>query len=153
MDDARPALAPPAATHDARPALAPPPSSTSRELVLGLPRSAVPGGLDWRGVRETGVDEVLRAFEARGEYRRRVDVEDDPSFQQLIPYVVVQDGGRVFLMRRLRTGGDTRLHERFSIGLVATSVPMTVAWWGASRGSGRRRWPWTDSPTSSSSGS
>lgn len=92
-------------------------SSSSRERVLGLPRSAIPGGLDWRGVRTQGLIEVLAAFAAHGEHRVRATVEDDPSFQQLIPYVVVVDGDRLFLMRRLRTGADTRLHDRYSIGV------------------------------------
>ncbi len=92
-------------------------SSTSRERVLGLPRAAVPGGLGWRGVRSEGSAEVLAAFDALGEHRVRAEVEDDPSFQQLIPYVVVRDGEAVFLMRRLRAGGDTRLHDRWSIGV------------------------------------
>jgi predicted NUDIX family phosphoesterase len=95
----------------------PGPSSTSRERILGLPRAAIPGGLSWRGVRSEGLSEVLAAFAAHGEYRVRADVEDDPSFQQLIPYVVVRDGERVFLMRRLRAGADTRLHDRWSIGV------------------------------------
>lgn len=95
----------------------PRPSSTSRERILGLPRAAIPGGLDWRGVRAGALDEVLEAFAAHGEYRVRAVVEDDPSFQQLIPYVVVRDGDRVFLMRRLRAGADTRLHDRWSIGV------------------------------------
>lgn len=92
-------------------------SSTSRERVLGLPRSAIPGGLGWRGIRTEGLPEVLAAFDTHGEYRVRAEVEDDPAFQQLIPYVVVRDGERLFLMRRLRTGGDTRLHDRHSIGV------------------------------------
>ncbi|MFN8520645.1 MAG: hypothetical protein U0667_14920 [Chloroflexota bacterium] len=92
-------------------------SSTSRERVLGLPRASVPGGLGWRGVRSEGSAEVLAAFDALGEHRVRAEVEDDPSFQQLIPYVVVRNGESVFLMRRLRAGGDTRLHDRRSIGV------------------------------------
>lgn len=102
-------------TDDARPA--PGPSSTSRERILGLPRSAIPGGLAWRGVRTDDLAEVLAAFADHGEYRVRAEVEDDPSFQQLIPYVVVRDADRVFLMRRLRAGADTRLHDRWSIGV------------------------------------
>jgi predicted NUDIX family phosphoesterase len=94
-----------------------PPSSTSRERILGLPRASIPGGLDWRGIRAEGLADVLAAFDAHGEYRMRAEVEDDPSFQQLIPYVVVRDGDRVFLMRRLRAGADTRLHDRWSIGV------------------------------------
>ena len=93
------------------------PSSTSRELVLGLPRTAVPMGLDWRGIRTLGMAEVLEAVALSGTFRPRAEVEDDPSFQQLIPYVVVTDGPRVFLMRRLRAGADTRLHDRYSIGV------------------------------------
>ncbi len=93
------------------------PSSISRERVLGLPRSAIPGGLEWRGIRAAPTDALLAAAAAHGEYRVRAEVEDDPSFQQLIPYVVVTDGPRVFLMRRLRTGGDARLHDRCSIGV------------------------------------
>jgi predicted NUDIX family phosphoesterase len=60
---------------------------------------------------------VLAAFAANGEYRVRAEVEDDPSFQQLIPYVVVREAERVFLMRRLRAGADVRLHDRWSIGV------------------------------------
>ena len=85
--------------------------------MLGIPRTGVPGGLGWRGIRTRGIDEVLDAFAANGVYRSRTEVEDDPAFQQLIPYVVVTDGPRLFLMRRLRTGGDTRLHDRYSIGV------------------------------------
>ncbi|MCY7418837.1 MAG: hypothetical protein LH650_10130 [Chloroflexi bacterium] len=93
------------------------PSSVSRELVLGLPRDRVPHGLDWRGIRTAGVTDVLDAVTSHGSYRVRAEVEDDPSFQQLIPYVVVTDGPDVFLMRRLHAGADTRLHDRFSIGV------------------------------------
>jgi predicted NUDIX family phosphoesterase len=68
-------------------------------------------------VRTDGLADVLAAFATHGEHRVRGEVEDDPSFQQLIPYVVVRDGDRVFLMRRLRGGADTRLHDRWSIGV------------------------------------
>ena len=93
------------------------PSSVSRELVLGIPRAAVPAGLDWRGIRTEGMSAVLDAVAAFGMFRVRAEVEDDATFQQVIPYVVLTDGHRVFLMRRLREGGDTRLHDRYSIGV------------------------------------
>jgi predicted NUDIX family phosphoesterase len=96
---------------------APGPSSSSRERILGLPRTAIPGGLAWRGLRTADTAGVLAAFATHGEYRVRADVEDDASFQQLIPYVVVRDRDRVFLMRRLRAGADLRLHDRWSIGV------------------------------------
>ncbi len=95
----------------------PGPSSASRERVLGIVRADVPGGLDWRGLRTHGVDELLAAVADVGEFRVRADAEDDPGFQQIIPYVIVTDGPSVFLMRRLWAGADRRLHDRRSIGV------------------------------------
>lgn len=87
------------------------------EQVLGLPREQVPGGLDWRGVVERPFDEYLDALAAHGEFRERPEAENDPSWKQVIPYVVLRDGDCLFLMRRTKAGGDERLHDRYSIGV------------------------------------
>ncbi len=87
------------------------------ELVLGLPRDMVPGALGWRGVRTESVDDYLTAIRQAGSFRPRDEVEADPSWKQVIPYLVLRDGERLFLMRRTRAGGDERLHERYSIGI------------------------------------
>src|SRR5262245_45892962 len=44
-------------------------------------------------------------------------MELDPSQKQVIPYLVLRDGERYFLMRRTRAGGDARLHDLWSIGV------------------------------------
>jgi predicted NUDIX family phosphoesterase len=44
-------------------------------------------------------------------------MEVDPDWKQIIPYLVLRDGPRYFLMRRTRAGGDARLHDRYSIGV------------------------------------
>lgn len=90
------------------------------ERVLVLPRERVPGGSDFRGVRVTGGNELAALRLAIAEHGRLLDrplAEDDPRFKQLIPYVVLRDRGRVFVMRRSAAGGDARLHHRFSIGV------------------------------------
>jgi len=43
--------------------------------------------------------------------------EADPTHKQLIPYVVVRDGNRAFLMERSDAGADARLHRRATIGV------------------------------------
>ena len=48
---------------------------------------------------------------------RRGDAEEDPTHKQVIPYLVLRDGERWFLMRRTKAGGDARLHDRWSIGV------------------------------------
>lgn len=93
---------------------------TPGELVLGLPRTAVPGGLDFRGIRGIrgiSLDEYLAAVARHGSFRPREEVEADPSWKQVIPYLALHDGERLFLMRRTRAGGDERLHDRYSIGV------------------------------------
>jgi predicted NUDIX family phosphoesterase len=87
------------------------------EQVLGLRRDDIPGGLDWRGVVERPFGPYLDALERSGTFRPRPDAENDPSWKQVIPYVVLFDDDQIFLMRRTRAGGDERLHDRYSIGI------------------------------------
>ncbi len=97
------------------------------ERVLVLPRAAVPGGIDFHGIRALGDDGLtdLRAAVGRaGIYLDRSIAEMDPTHKQLIPYVVVRDGPRTFLMHRTDAGGDPRLHGRASIGVGGHLNPV-----------------------------
>ena len=97
------------------------------ERVLVIPRSEVPGGSDFVGIRRADGPTLddLRATVARsGRYLERPAAEADPEHKQLIPYVVVQDGSRVFLMHRTDAGGDARLHGRASIGVGGHLNPV-----------------------------
>lgn len=89
----------------------------SSEQVLGLNRFDVPGGLGWRGVRGVDLRPYLEAIAQRASFRPRAQVEEDPTWKQVIPYLALYDGERLFLMRRTRAGGDARLHDRYSIGI------------------------------------
>lgn len=99
------------------------------ERVLVLARDDVPGGTDFHGIRILDPDalDVLRAaVGSHGRYLDRPVAEEDPSHKQLIPYVVVRDGERVFLMHRTDAGGDPRLHGRASIGVGGHLNPVDV---------------------------
>ena len=87
------------------------------EQVLVVPRAVVPDRAGWRGLRADGIDDFVAAVAAHGEHRPRAAMEADPAWKQVIPYLVVRDGPRYFLMRRTRAGGDARLHDRWSIGV------------------------------------
>ena len=59
----------------------------------------------------------LDLIAAEASYRPRGDVEQDAGWKQVIPYLVLRDRGRIYLMRRTSAGSDARLHERWSIGV------------------------------------
>ena len=97
------------------------------ERVLVLARADVPGGCEFHGLRaaDDGDLATLReAVAATGRYLDRPAAEDDPAFKQLIPYVVVRDAERVFLMHRTDAGGDPRLHGKASIGVGGHLNPV-----------------------------
>jgi predicted NUDIX family phosphoesterase len=97
------------------------------ERVLVLPRTAVPGGCDFHGLRpanDATLAQLRDAVAAHGRYLDRPIAEEDSGHKQLIPYVVVRDGDRVFLMERTDAGGDRRLHGKASIGVGGHLNPV-----------------------------
>ena len=78
----------------------------------------------------------VEALERDGRYEPRPQMEVDPSFKQVIPYLVLRDGERYFLMRRTRAGVDARLHDRYSIGVGGHLNPGD----GGVLGGLRREW-------------
>ena len=87
------------------------------ELVLVVPRDALPDGGDV--VRPS--DRCLDGFEAlvarEGRFEPRAAMEVDPRFKQVIPYLVLRDGDRVLPDAPDAAGADARLHDRYSIGV------------------------------------
>jgi predicted NUDIX family phosphoesterase len=87
------------------------------ELVYVVPRASVMAADGWYGIRETDLAAFVASIEEHGRFGPRPAMEADPAFKQVIPYLVLRDGDRYFLMRRTRAGGDVRLHDRWSIGV------------------------------------
>ncbi|MEA2606984.1 MAG: hypothetical protein QOI00_1741, partial [Chloroflexota bacterium] len=84
------------------------------ELVYVVPRETILAGGAWHGVTTADTDGFLAVVAAHGRFEPRVAMEADPAFKQIIPYLVLRDGERYFLMRRTRAGGDARLHDAWS---------------------------------------
>lgn len=93
-------------------------SDDGPELVYAVPRDLLFGDVEpWLGVRLDGVGSVLERARAAGDFVPRPFAEVDRSLKQIIPYLILRDGGRIFLMRRTRAGGDARLHDHYTIGV------------------------------------
>jgi predicted NUDIX family phosphoesterase len=87
------------------------------ELVYVVPRPLVVPDDGWLGLRSAGAEEILATVASSGRFEPRPAMEADPSFKQIIPYLVLRDGPHWFLMQRTQAGGDSRLHDRWSIGV------------------------------------
>jgi predicted NUDIX family phosphoesterase len=88
------------------------------ELVRVVARDRLFGdGQGWLGVRRDGLAAAMRCIEEEGSFVPRSRAESDAGLKQIIPYLVLRDGDRLFLMRRSRAGGDPRLHDLCTIGI------------------------------------
>jgi predicted NUDIX family phosphoesterase len=108
----------------------------TEERVFVVPRASIADGAAWYGIRTDDLEGFLEALERDGRYEPRPQMEADPSFKQVIPYLVLRDGARFFLMRRTQAGVDTRLHDRYSIGVGGHLNPGD----GGVLGGLRREW-------------
>ena len=61
---------------------------------------------------------IIDTFESY-EVKRRGDMEEDPSYKQLIGYVLLKDSNtnEVLVYKRLVGGGEARLHGKASVGI------------------------------------
>jgi predicted NUDIX family phosphoesterase len=88
----------------------------SDEEILVVPRTLLlPEPV--QGFTTEGAGQYLARVHAHGVFRRRRDVEDDPGHKQIIPYMIVRHGPRLFLFQRSSAGGEARLHGKYSIGV------------------------------------
>jgi predicted NUDIX family phosphoesterase len=87
------------------------------ELVMVVPRASLPELDGWHGIRAAGLEHILAVVAAEARPHPRSQAEQDPSHKQVIPYLILRDGPRYFLMQRTKAGGDARLHDRWSIGI------------------------------------
>jgi predicted NUDIX family phosphoesterase len=87
------------------------------ERVLVIPRASIMGDPGWHGITTEGLAGFEALVSEEGRFMPRTEVEVDPAWKQVIPYLVLRDGERYFLMRRTKAGGDARLHDRWSIGV------------------------------------
>lgn len=71
----------------------------------------------WHGFISDDLDRHQSVIRERHFFKPRADVENDPSFQQIIPYVVFRHDDRYLLTHRLRASSERRLRKQYSLGV------------------------------------
>ena len=64
-----------------------------------------------------GNSETLKQIVQNGLFLRRSELEEDPSFKQIIPYAIISDKDSYYLFRRRSGQTEKRLHNKFSLGV------------------------------------
>lgn len=91
--------------------------TVATEQVLVVRREDIfPDGA-WHGFVTEDLDRHQRVIRERHFFKPRAEVENDPSFQQIIPYVVFRHGERYLLTHRLRASSEKRLRKQYSLGV------------------------------------
>lgn len=94
------------------------------EQVLCFPADIIG---DFKGVaRYVNVRELWNAVvkSDRLAWVDRAKVEDDPSWKQIIPYCVLAGHEGIFRYRRTKKGGESRLHDKWSVGVGGHINPV-----------------------------
>lgn len=71
----------------------------------------------WYGFISEGLERYQKVIREQSFFMPRVEVEEDPAYQQIIPYVVFRNGDRYFLTRRLKASSEKRLRQLYSLGV------------------------------------
>jgi predicted NUDIX family phosphoesterase len=87
------------------------------EHVLCVRRDDLFPDRTWHGFVGEGLERAQRVMREAAFFMPRAEVEDDPTFQQIIPYLVFRHGDRYLLTRRLKASSEKRLRQLYSLGV------------------------------------
>ena len=88
------------------------------ELVFAVPTAEIWKLLDYNdhGLIH-GNQGLLKLIVQKGQFSNRRELEDDPSFKQIIPYGVISYKESFYLFRRKVGQKEKRLHNKYTLGV------------------------------------
>ena len=96
-------------------------SSKHTEKVFVVKRSDIFADGIWNGLKVDGLAKILKTISTNYKFLPRAQVEEDARWQQIIPYIVFENNGKIFLMKRKADHTDRRLANMYSIGVMLKS--------------------------------
>lgn len=98
--------------------------SKEDELVLVVPADIIFKEGRWQGLKTDNLDYYLDLINNNYQFKRRGDVENDASFQQIIPYIVFNFKDKYFIYKYLESAGEKRLVDSYQIGVGGHINPV-----------------------------
>jgi predicted NUDIX family phosphoesterase len=97
------------------------------EKVLVVRRSDILPEPAWQGLRTSDLEACQQAITHKALFLPRTEVEEDPSYQQIIPYIIFRSGDRYFATQRTAQGSDARIHHLWSLGVGGHINPIDAS--------------------------
>ncbi|MCG2690440.1 hypothetical protein L6252_04175 [Candidatus Parcubacteria bacterium] len=72
----------------------------------------------WQGLKTDNLDYYLDLIKNNLKFKRRGDVEEDKSFQQIIPYILFNFKDKYFIYQYLAKAGEQRLRNDYMLGVA-----------------------------------
>ncbi len=87
------------------------------EHILVVKRSKLFGQESWQGLKAIDSSRYLQLIDQEKEFLPRSLMEEDPTYKQIIPYLIFRFEDRYFLMQRQATTSEQRLKNKYSLGI------------------------------------
>lgn len=87
------------------------------EQILVVKRDTLFPDGDWQGLKIEGLEQCLNTIEQNAEFHPRAQMETDPTYKQIIPYLIFQHEDKFFLMQRSGKASEKRLQSLYTLGI------------------------------------
>lgn len=87
------------------------------EHILVVKRTTLFNREPWLGLKKDKVDSYVEIIQKHKEFLPRSVMEQDPTYKQIIPYLVFSHQNRYFIMQRTAQATEQRLKNKFSLGI------------------------------------
>jgi len=87
------------------------------ENILVVKRDCLFGSQAWEGIEKPKDNLFVETILFKKEFLPRSLMEHDPSYKQIIPYLVFNHEDKYFLMQRKAKASEKRLRSKFSLGI------------------------------------
>lgn len=88
------------------------------EQILVVKRSALFSEIEpWHGMNSSAFETLFKVVEQQQEFHPRSLMETDPTYKQIIPYLVFKHEDKYFLMQRQAKASEQRLKSKYTLGI------------------------------------
>ncbi|MCX5923319.1 MAG: hypothetical protein NTU89_02000 [Candidatus Dependentiae bacterium] len=71
----------------------------------------------WSGINNQIFDQCMQTIQTHSAFMPRSHAETNPTYKQIIPYVIFTVDQKIFVMQRKTTASEQRLAHKYSIGI------------------------------------